>query len=447
MAIPLPALGVRPPEAPDLLSQYQKLVSLKSLMGEQAMIPEEAQELALRNRLLGAQDQQAQLNLQQQQATMNVLRGWDPAAAAAKTSGAAPAPQPVLTGDQLGSAQFNANVSPAPQAGASVPESGTAAPPGLYEQLSQRILAAPGTGAYGAALSRNLMALNKNYIDVQNTQMNMRKTQADLYRNGLLAAANGASMVLNSVDPKTGLPDPLVVGHALDIIGAQNPQEAAKLRAGYQQNPASILGAMRGFRAYSAEQLNALTRQQLAQTTAARLNATLTHNANTEALMADRNRIERLRAEAEAAKAAKGSKPRIGSPQQFSEVDKWKATGLARAEAAFTARVRANPDDRADAEQELAGRKQQIQDTYEDRVRDLGGTPSHYEYAQPSAPAAQPSLLGRVEGAIAGKPAQGAGKAAAGKPLDAATAMRILQQAGGDRNRARTMARQMGYSF
>ena len=46
-----------------------------------------------------------------------------------------------------------------------------------------------------------------------------------------------------------------------------------------------------------------------------------------------------------------------------------------------------------------------------------------------------------------GKPAALAAKPAAGKPLDAATAKAILQQAGGNKDKARALATQAGYTF
>lgn len=74
-----------------------------------------------------------------------------------------------------------------------------------------------------------------------------------------------------------------------------------------------------------------------------------------------------------------------------------------------------------------------------------GGAPGTPNPLWPSAP---PTAAGIANPPTSLTPDPGAGAAAgAPKPLDPGTAQQILQQAGGDKNKARAMARQMGYTF
>ena len=87
---------------------------------------------------------------------------------------------------------------------------------------------------------------------------------------------------------------------------------------------------------------------------------------------------------------------------------------MRRAEENARRRIK-NEDDPAAVYADLEREKQGIQDEYESKIVSLGGD---------IAP-----------------------KAATGKPLDRNTAKQYLQKAGGDKNKAREMARKDGYSF
>jgi len=73
MALELPGLpnfNVQPPQVPNALDQYGKMLQLKSLMGQQQLLPLQIQEAQQRNQVTGLQVQQQQLELQSQQAMM-----------------------------------------------------------------------------------------------------------------------------------------------------------------------------------------------------------------------------------------------------------------------------------------------------------------------------------------------------------------------------------------
>src|SRR5215469_2491165 len=66
----LPNFNVQPPQVPNALDQYGKMLQLKALMGQQQLLPLQIQEAQQRNQMTGLQVQQQQLELQSQQAMM-----------------------------------------------------------------------------------------------------------------------------------------------------------------------------------------------------------------------------------------------------------------------------------------------------------------------------------------------------------------------------------------
>jgi hypothetical protein len=68
--IPLPALLSKPPEQPDPLGGIQRILAIKSLLGQEKT---QQQEQTLRDQ----QIQQGQLSLQDHQAQTKAMQAWD----------------------------------------------------------------------------------------------------------------------------------------------------------------------------------------------------------------------------------------------------------------------------------------------------------------------------------------------------------------------------------
>lgn len=129
-----------------------------------------------------------------------------------------------------------------------------------------------------------------------------------------------------------------------------------------------------------------------------------------------------------------GQKP--ASKAQFATAERTKASALQQAESNYRKSQRAVASGemtQEEADGQLQQDKQAAQNAYEAEVAVLGGEPDHYQYGVigPQAAAPRPS----------GKPI------APKKALDATTTAAYLQKAGGDKNKARKLARQDGYEF
>lgn len=103
----------------------------------------------------------------------------------------------------------------------------------------------------------------------------------------------------------------------------------------------------------------------------------------------------------------KPTQPKRGTPAQFANLEKWKSGELQKAESDFRNPAKSEYGD-PDA---LERRKQAVQSAYDQQQVSLGGA------------------------------------AGEGKTLDQATALQILREAGGNKDRARQIAKQRGYKF
>lgn len=77
---------------------------------------------------------------------------------------------------------------------------------------------------------------------------------------------------------------------------------------------------------------------------------------------------------------------------------------------------------------------------------DNNGNPKYFP-RQGTVDPVKAEMAKMISGGSASPQDDGKPAAAGGKPLDAATARQILQQVGGDKDKARALARQLGYTF
>lgn len=75
--IPLPALSVRPPEQPDVAGGLQRILAMKSVLGQQQLLPGQLQQQQQQIQSTGLENQQRQQSLTDQQATTAAMKAWD----------------------------------------------------------------------------------------------------------------------------------------------------------------------------------------------------------------------------------------------------------------------------------------------------------------------------------------------------------------------------------
>jgi hypothetical protein len=115
-------------------------------------------------------------------------------------------------------------------------------------------------------------------------------------------------------------------------------------------------------------------------------------------------KVERKPTPAKPTKPRASNQPKRGSPGQFAQLERWKAHELAKIEAAYMGLN----DPQSNTEREAA--KQRVYASYDNQLTALGGIPNRGQ-------------------------------------LDEATAAQIFREAGGDKQKAREIAKQRGYKF
>lgn len=214
MGIPLPALNIKPIDAPDPLSQYGKVLSLKSMLAQQAL----QQQLApLQVQEAKRQGEMADINLQNQRSLQGAFaRPAGPAAA--PSPDAAPAPDANNTG-------IGGNPADAPQ-----PSVGPAAPaarpeaPLDYDQLADRLA---GAGPLGIAASKNIRDLQK--LGDEHTQ-GLQKVEEGRANILGYAAASALGSLKSGVDPHIVLPS------ILSNLQRTDPTLAARVQSDLRQS-------------------------------------------------------------------------------------------------------------------------------------------------------------------------------------------------------------------
>jgi hypothetical protein len=156
--------------------------------------------------------------------------------------------------------------------------------------------------------------------------------------------------------------------------------------------------------------------------------------------------------------AVKG--PKAATPTQINTINNRRRVGLARAEAAFKKAMAAasmggytDTEKAAQALEDLHQAKQSAQDAYEGELSEFGIPFEHVEYSENTRPAqnapAAPAKAEQQQTPALAPQAQGSTPTsqAKGKLTDQNKAKVYIQRAGGDKERARALAKADGWEF
>lgn len=141
---------------------------------------------------------------------------------------------------------------------------------------------------------------------------------------------------------------------------------------------------------------------------------------------------EQKRRMAAAGRAPAG--PDRGTPKQFADLDKNKLAELKRLKQWATDQVASYPETANATWGELRNYYQELQNSYEQQIAALGGNAEHFEYPSGAE-------------FIAQQTGQAPATPKSAKPLTVEKAGEYLRKAGGDKDKARKMARQDGWTF
>jgi hypothetical protein len=139
--------------------------------------------------------------------------------------------------------------------------------------------------------------------------------------------------------------------------------------------------------------------------------------------------------------------------RQINQAETEKTVGLDRAEREIRqryglTRLAANDPWPAEAIDELQAEKQRVQDLYETKLANLGVDVQHFDYGNQRGGGNRAPGAGRTANGRGGQAQSGKGITLdRANPADQRLAAQILEEAGGDVEKARKIARQRGYRF